>query len=148
MNMMGLHDSSVIEDACSSTCPSQDISGKTSLNNNPIERQVAVVKLLLADGRIVLTVEELYSCIHAEILQVLLDEQLAASNGTVDPTVESNKPLRQAILRENEGMVRVYLADERVAKLVNAETVRLAKNYSTPAIFELVVKHARLNSGR
>ena len=123
--------------------PQEQDDQATPSSNNLIQRQVATVKLLLADDRIVPTIRELYRCIRPEILQVLLED------GRVDPTDgNSNKPLMQAISRQNEGKVRVYLADERVAKLVNRRTVQLTKKRSTPAIFELVLQQARLNSSR
>ena len=137
-----VYEMSILRSACRTRCELQEHLA-TSRSYKRIERQVAVVKLLLADQRIAPTARELYHCYHWEILQVLL------ADSQVDPTDgNTNKPLRQAISYQNEAMVRVYLTDERVARLVDAETVSLAKNYSTQAVFDLVVKQARLNSRR
>ena len=128
----------ILQDACRSNSTLLDIEATITHNYSPGDRQAAVVKILLADRRIVPTGQEIYHC-RSEILQALLTDP------RIDPTQNNNKPLIEAILHRWDDMVTVYLADERVAKLVTEHTVHLVKKYGTAMMIDLVCEQARAN---
>ena len=130
---------STLSDACTSRSLGVLFEDRIADNNNPIDKQVAILKMLLAKTTVRPTLQELADCTRAEIVQVLL------SDSKIDPTQNNNVLLQRAIRRKNESIVRVYLADSRVAKLVDQHIVEIAREHGTESILELVSKRQLYN---
>ncbi|CAH6420376.1 Hypothetical protein POVR2_LOCUS141 [uncultured virus] len=108
----------------------------------PVSRQIEVVKIMLEDGRITPTEQELYHCNVIEIVQLYLADK------RIDPTIDNCQPLQQAIRNSWTDCVRVYLSEQlaawsasdnqRVVKLVTEPMLTLAKKFGTDEIVRLV----------
>lgn len=88
----------------------------------------------IEDRRMAPTEQELYHCNASGIVQLYLPDK------RIDPTINNCQPLEQAIRNSWTESVRVYLCDQRVAKLVDERTLSLARQFGTDEIVGLVEK--------